>query len=289
VVDDHETSRRLLVQLADRWEMPVTAVSDAAGALTCLREAAAREQPFDCAALTMQMPDLGGIELAALIRLDRTFPTPALVMLTGTSDQRRLAREAGIEIHLTKPVRRSRFTSALTAALGIRDRRDELAAVPELSACEVGAPLVLVAEDNELNQILAVRMLERRGYRTEVADNGRQALAMLERQRYAAVLMDCQMPELSGYDTTQQLRQREQGRAGTPVIAMTAGVLRGDREQCLASGMDDYLTKPIKPAELDRLLRRWAPKIGQHCPSPRSREWNWPGLDRSDVDRDLPT
>jgi CheY-like chemotaxis protein/HPt (histidine-containing phosphotransfer) domain-containing protein len=120
--------------------------------------------------------------------------------------------------------------------------------------------LILVVEDNDVNQILAVSMLKRRGYRSEVAGDGRQALLMLDQQTYAAVLMDCQMPELNGYDTTRELRLREDGEASTPVIAMTANALRGDREKCLASGMDDYLPKPLSPDELDRLLQRWAPK-----------------------------
>jgi two-component system sensor histidine kinase/response regulator len=260
VVDDNEANRRLLVQLAHRWKLDVTAVPDAREALAHLRDAAARHEPFDCAALDLHMPGMDGIELTQAIHRDASFPTPALVMLTSTTDQRRKAREAGIDVHLTKPIRRSRLESALAEALGIQMRRNHPVVDRDPGKGEETSPLILIAEDNDINQILAVSMLERRGYKTQVAGDGRQALAMLERQCYAAVLMDCQMPELSGYDTTRELRRREQGRSTTPVIAMTANALRGDREKCLASGMDDYLAKPLKPEDLDRILRRWAPK-----------------------------
>jgi CheY-like chemotaxis protein/HPt (histidine-containing phosphotransfer) domain-containing protein len=166
-------------------------------------------------------------------------------------------RDAGIDVYMTKPVRRTRLRSALAEALGIQTRRAQIpASVPGAGS----SPLILVAEDNEINQVLAVRVLERRGYRVEVVENGRLALEALDRGSYAAVLMDCQMPELNGYDATTELRRREGDGSRTPVIAMTGNALRGDREKCLASGMDDYLPKPLNPGNLDRALRRWAPR-----------------------------
>jgi PAS domain S-box-containing protein len=272
VVDDNETNRRLLVQLARRWDLEVEAVPDAVQALARLRDAAARHEPFDCAALDMHMPRMDGLELAAAIHRDDSFPTPALVMLTSTMDHRREAREAGIDVHMSKPVRRSRLRSAIAESLGIQTRRNRSAAEPTLEVDGETSPLILIVEDNEVNQILAVSMLKRRGYRTEVAGDGREALAMLEQQRYAGILMDCQMPEMSGYDATRELRQREQGTFRTPVIAMTANALRGDREKCLASGMDDYLPKPLRPEDLDRLLQRWAPRTPASQRAPRGIE-----------------
>ena len=121
------------------------------------------------------------------------------------------------------------------------------------------SPTVLIVDDNEIDQLLAVRMLERRGYRSEVVENGLEALKALDRHAYAAVLMDCQMPELSGYDATRELRRRESDRH-TPIIAMTAHVMRRDRDRCLAAGMDDYMPKPLKPEDMDRALGRWAPR-----------------------------
>jgi len=257
-VDDNATNRRLIVQLGRRWEMDVTAVSCAMEALAHLHEAAARQEPFHCAALDLHMPDTNGIQLTQAIYRDDSFPTPALVMLTSTADDRREAHEAGIDVYMTKPVRRTRLFNALAEAIGIKTRREQAPAKGNEGAGS--SPLILIAEDNEVNQILAIRMLQRRGYRAEAVGDGRQALEALERRRYAAVLMDCQMPEQDGYGATSELRLRQQGGRHTPVIAMTAHALGGDREKCLASGMDDYLAKPLKPEELDRVLRRWAPR-----------------------------
>ncbi len=257
-VDDNATNRRLIVQLGRQWGMHVTAVPGAREAMESLREAAARQEPFECAALDLHMPDINGIQLTETIYGDETFPTPALVMLTSTTGDRQEAQAAGIDVYMTKPIRRNRLFNALGEAMGIRTRRERAPAEGNGSAAS--SPLILVAEDNEVNQILAIRMLERRGYRSEAVGNGRAVLQALESRRYAAVLMDCQMPELSGYDAAGELRLSERAGRHTPVIAMTAHALSGDREKCLASGMDDYLAKPIAPEELDRVLRRWAPR-----------------------------
>ncbi len=260
-VDDNETNRSLIVQLGRRWEMDVTAVSCAREALEQLRQAAARQEPFHCVALDLHMPETNGIELAHAIFRDTTFSTPALVMLTSTADDRWEAHEAGIDVYMTKPVRRTRLFNALAEAIGIKARREQVPVETEDDVHAAPSPVILVAEDNEVNQVLAIRMLQRRGYRAQAVGDGRQALEALERRRYAAVLMDCQMPEQDGYDATSELRLSERGGRRTPVIAMTAHALGGDREKCLASGMDDYLAKPLEPEELDRVLRRWAPRI----------------------------
>lgn len=143
----------------------------------------------------------------------------------------------------------------MTTVLVLNDRTD-----PGLPGSDLD-PIILVAEDNEVNQILAASMLSRRGYRTEVVGNGAEALLALSQRRFAAVLMDCQMPELSGYDATARLRLGEPAAGHTPVIAMTANASQGNREKCLSSGMDDYLSKPLNPDDLDRILERWAPRI----------------------------
>jgi two-component system, sensor histidine kinase and response regulator len=264
VVDDNEATRRLIVRLAHRWQLAAIAVPDGSQALVELRDAAARQEPIDCVALDMHMPPMDGIELAEAIHRDKSFPTPAMVMLTSGSDDRRRASEAGIDVYMTKPVRRSRLESALGEALGIQLRRQYETAADHVGKGAESSPLILIVEDNEINQILAVTMLARRGYRTELAGDGREALAMLEQQAYAAVLMDCQMPEMSGYDATLELRQREQGSSRIAVIALTANALLGDREKCLDAGMDDYLPKPLDPHDLDRILRRWAPRVSAH-------------------------
>jgi two-component system sensor histidine kinase/response regulator len=263
-VDDNETNRQMIEQLARRWDVRVTAVSSGREALVCLHEAAVQQEPFDCAAIDMNMPGMDGIELAQAMYRDQRYPTPALVMLTSTSGQRQHAREAGIDVYMTKPVRRNRLQNALAEALGIQSGRQR---APVESTARTGAsPVVLLVDDNEINQILAVQMLTRRGYESDVVADGCEALKALEDRRYDAVLMDCQMPNLNGYDATGELRRREQDGERTPVIAMTAHAMRGDLEKCLASGMDDYLAKPLSPAEFDRVLRRWVPRTnGSHA------------------------
>jgi CheY-like chemotaxis protein len=257
-VDDSETNRHLVEQLARRWEMRVTAVSSGQEALLCLRDAAVQQQPFDCAAIDMNMPGMNGIELAQAMYRDQRYPTPALVMLTSTSGHRQRAREAGIDVYMTKPVRRNRLHNALAEALGIHSERQR---GPVQSTADAGpSPLVLVVDDNEINQILAVQMLRRRGYQADVVADGREALKALEGGRYDAVLMDCQMPNLNGYEATRELRRRQQDGEHTVVIAMTAHAMRGDLEKCLDCGMDDYLAKPLSPEEFDRVLRRWLPR-----------------------------
>ena len=211
----------------------------------------------------MKMPDMDGIQLAKAIHRDQTFRTPALVMFTTTFGERQQAREAGFDIYMTKPVRRVRLRNALAEALCIQSRRDQ---APDESTSGTGSsPAILVVEDNDVNQAVAVQMLRRRGYEPHVVGNGRKALEELEHRRYAAILMDCQMPELDGYQATIELRRREHGER-TPIIAMTAYAMRGDQDKCLDCGMDDYLAKPLRPTELDRILRRWAPRTTRADP-----------------------
>ena len=290
VVDDNETNCQLIEQLARHWSVDVETAGSAQDALVRLRQASARQAPFDCAALDMNMPDVNGIQLAEAMHRDKTFPTPAIVMLTSTFGQRQRAREAGIDVYMTKPVRRDRLQHALADALGRRTQREQLP--PHPSAPTASSPIILIAEDNDINQSVAVQMLQRRGYRTEIVQDGLEVLAALRQRTFAAVLMDCQMPEMNGYDATRALRRREEGDRHMPVIAMTAHALRGDRELCLASGMDDYLAKPLRAEELDRILTRWVPRTsdgsGASAPSEGPTDVRIPAdapLDRAAIAR----
>jgi CheY-like chemotaxis protein len=197
-----------------------------------------------------QMPGMDGFELAAAICDDPALAGVRLVMLASTGDHRARAREVGIPTYLTKPVRRERLLEAVADAAGEE---------PEAPAPAVPATAlrVLIAEDNEVNQLVIEKMLAKRGFDVDVAADGVEALAKLATGAYAAVFMDCQMPNLDGYSTTARIRERERAGERLPVIAMTAHAMTGDRERCLEAGMDDYLSKPLRPDALDAVLERW--------------------------------
>src|SRR5262249_30012130 len=175
-------------------------------------------------------------------------------------------RQSGIAVALTKPVRQPQLLDALGVALGQRPATPPPARA-QVSVVETSSPLplmgarprVLVAEDNPVNQRVAIRMLERLGLGADVASDGREAVQSFGRQPYAAVLMDCQMPELDGFEATAKIRAREGNGRRTPIIAMTASAMRGDRERCLAAGMDDYISKPVTIDSLRTVLRRCLP------------------------------
>jgi CheY-like chemotaxis protein len=181
-------------------------------------------------------------------------------MLSSGIDDRAEAREAGFDAFFSKPVRRATLYEALV-------RRERSAGAGDVAAPGSRGPAppghsrrVLVAEDNEVNQLLAVHLLERRGYRVDVAANGREAVSAAAGLDYALVLMDCQMPELDGYAASRAIRDGEAGSSRhTPIVAMTAHSMPGDRERCLAAGMDDYLAKPLDGAAFDEALERWVP------------------------------
>jgi CheY-like chemotaxis protein len=189
------------------------------------------------------------------------------------------ARMAGVEVVLNKPVRQSQLHDALATMLGTptetqaRPSRGGVGLAPHATpAAEVQAPRghVLLAEDYPVNQMVAIRMLERSGYRVDAVNNGREAVEALSNIPYAAVLMDVQMPEMDGYEATAEIRRREESGRHTPVIAMTADAMQGDRERALAAGMDDYIAKPVKHEELEAVLGRWIPQPEQVLLAQRS-------------------
>ncbi|MDQ3509688.1 MAG: PAS domain S-box protein [Actinomycetota bacterium] len=271
VVDDNETNRRILSRQISPWGMRHEAAEDGAGALHLLRSAADAGDPFDIAVIDMHMPGMDGMQLAQTIKGDSKTSQTLLVMLTslGQREGSEDARLAGISAYLTKPVKQSELFDALATVLGgsrgADEADDEGHVITRDSLRETRhrlRPLVLVAEDNLVNQKVAARMLERIGYRAEVAANGLQALEAIKEKTYAAILMDVQMPEMDGYEATAEIRSLEAGGSRrTPIIAMTANAMQGDRESALASGMDDYLSKPVKTEELLDALKEWAPAM----------------------------
>jgi two-component system sensor histidine kinase/response regulator len=258
MADDNATSRRIFVHHAQSWGIQAAVAQDGLEALALMREAAEAGEPFESLVADMNMPGLNGIELARKVRADPALRSAQLLMLSSGVDDRLAARRAGFDNYLSKPVRRGALYDALVQsrrALG----QDAVPAGPSQPArLAANAPLVLVAEDNEVNQMLAMRMLEKRGYRVDVAATGREAVSAVADGNYALVLMDCQMPELDGYAATREIRSTERERR-MPIVAMTAHSMSGDRERCLAAGMDDYLSKPLDSMAFDTALARWAP------------------------------
>ncbi len=269
IVDDNATNRKILGHQVASWGMESGEADGGARALEALRAAADDGRPYDVAVLDMMMPGMDGMELARRIKSDPALPSPRLVLLTslGQRGDGVDVRESGIEAYLTKPVRQSDLYDALATVVGGSEATPEekgpglvtRSALRETSRASKAR--LLVAEDNPVNQKVAVKMLERLGYRADVAANGLEAVEALGRIPYAAVLMDVQMPEMDGYEATAEVRRREAdtGRH-IPIIAMTANVMAGDREEALEVGMDDYVPKPVKPQELREVLERWVPE-----------------------------
>jgi CheY-like chemotaxis protein len=211
--------------------------------------------PFDVAILDMQMPELDGLALAREIRRHRSAERLPLILLTSLG-RREQAEEAHFAARVTKPIRPSQLYDLLLDVLGdsATAAPPERAAEPEpVTATEHAGLRVLVAEDNPVNQRLARLLLEKLGHRADLVANGAEAVAALERRRYDVILMDVQMPEMDGLEATRLIHERWAA-ARPRIIAVTAGAMSGDRERCLAAGMDDYLSKPIRPEELAAAL-----------------------------------
>ncbi len=269
VVDDNDTNRKIVHHQVVSWGMRNGQAKDGPEALRLLRRAAEDGEPYDVAILDMQMPGMDGMELARRVKAEPAIAATRLIMQTslGRGVDREEARAVGVSAYLTKPVRQSQLHDAIASAIGVPEDDASDKGAPSADRCDARAAgarsrgRVLVAEDNQVNQKVAVRMLERLGYRADVAADGLEAVEALSRVPYVAVLMDVQMPEVDGYEATAEIRRREEGTGRrAPVIAMTANAMEGDREKALEAGMDDYVPKPIKPEELDAVLGRWVPQ-----------------------------
>ena len=244
VVDDNAINRRILDLQTEAWGLHCVAVESGAEALSSLD----RNESFDLAVLDMHMPEMDGLELAQRIRTLR--PDLPLVLYTSLGGAEAL--DPVFSAVLTKPVKQSQLFDTLVSLLSI-DGGGVIAAPAEESAATLGErhPLrILLAEDNTVNQQIALLVLESMGYRADVASNGLEAVAAVASLPYDVVLMDVQMPEMDGLEATRQIRARPPSTGAPHIIAMTANAMQGDREACLAAGMDNYLAKPIRPEEL---------------------------------------
>ncbi|MDP3890398.1 PAS domain-containing hybrid sensor histidine kinase/response regulator [Nocardioides sp.] len=258
VVDDNQTNRLILTDQLGAWAMLPEAVEDGETALRRLADTRHDDPPFALVVLDLCMPGMDGLELARRIS-DSPGPHPAMVVLTSGEDvSAEDAARVGISGRLTKPVHLSRLAAALEQAVSTH-RRHEPDTTQASDLRPGGRGHILVVEDSFTNQLVAIGILENLGYSTEVAANGLEALAAMARTDFGAVLMDCQMPEMDGYEATAELRRREGDTRHTPVIAMTASATADDRERCLAVGMDDFVPKPVHPGDLVIALNRWLP------------------------------
>lgn len=257
VVDDNETNRFILTEQLLAWEMQVLAVPSGDEALAALREAVGQGRPFEIALLDMVMPGLSGLELARLVGADAGLGDPTMLLLSSDpSVGLQAARAAGLHASLDKPVRHSELYDALVGVAGAH-LVEEATPARRSRGPSLGLR-VLVVEDNQVNQMVATGLLENLGCDVEVASDGAEAVERLaEPHDFAAVLMDCRMPRLDGFDATRAVRAREADGERVPIIAMTASALEGERERCLAAGMDDFLTKPVNATDLERVVRRW--------------------------------
>jgi PAS domain S-box-containing protein len=271
VVDDNEANRTILHHQLAACGIDNQVVPGAVEALAALRRAVADHRPFHLAILDQQMPDIDGLTLATAINRDPAIASVRLLMMTSLGHQHVDAlREAGIQMCLTKPVKQVQLRRALArllmeeparpAAAGPAAAQSPIHATPRASGAGTVVKKqtrILVAEDNPVNQRVVLLQLRRMGYTADAVANGLEAIDALGRVGYDIVLMDCQMPELDGYEATKRLRSMETAGAHLPIVAMTAHALSGDREKCLGAGMDDYLTKPVDVTKLAAMLARW--------------------------------
>ena len=268
VVDDNATNRKILHRQIEIWGMRDGIAENAAQAIEMMRDALHSGDPYDLAILDMQMPDMDGLQLARHMKSDPELSRTRLVLLTSIGlDMGQEAREAGVDALLPKPVRQSRLYDTVATVMGAREveasrspEKEELrrAVQGSLAVGEERPPRgrILLAEDNLVNQRVALKMLERLGYQVDVAADGAEAVEAATRSKYAAVLMDVQMPEMDGYEATREIRRREGDAHRTPIIAMTAHAMQSDREKALEAGMDEHITKPVKADVLREVLER---------------------------------
>lgn len=265
IVDDNETSRNILKHQVTTWGGRAEAVSDGIQALDVLRRAAARGTPYDLALIDEKMPEIDGIELVRRIKADRTLARIGVVMLVagGLHESMREVRRLGIQSSIAKPVRQSHVYRALLGAVNGPVDGPAAAQVrqtaAEPTAIQPGRRVLLV-EDNPVNTYAAEIMLQHLGCEVTTRTNGKEAVEAVFNSSFDVVLMDCWMPEMDGFAATGEIRRREREQGAVrslPIIALTAHAMKEDREQCLASGMDDYLSKPIDMTRLSSILQRW--------------------------------
>lgn len=259
VVDDNEANRMLVRTLVAQWHGRCEEAACGRQALAMMHAAAAQQDRFDLALLDMQMPDVEGVTLAQWIQAEDVLSGTPLILLTSLGYQSSANQAAHFVAQISKPLRQSQLHEQIAVALGRR-------VAPPTSATSGGEPTpaarpmrILLVEDNAVNQKVALTMLKKLGYSADAVANGREAISALAEIRYDLVLMDCEMPEMDGFEATAHIRSGDVGarNAAVPVVAMTAHAMQGDRDRCIAAGMNDYLAKPVQAPTLMAMLDRW--------------------------------
>ncbi|MBC7348593.1 MAG: response regulator [Candidatus Aminicenantes bacterium] len=261
VVDDNETNRIILKEMLQSWRMKPKEAASGPQALELIRAAIARKEAFELFILDLSMPEMDGFELIRKVKEIKEARSVPIIILTSADRVGDLhqARELGVQAYLVKPVRPSDLLDTIMAIKGTADVEPKLEVpITERTLPEFRRKYnILLAEDNPVNQKVAIHLLQKKGHRVAVAENGRQVLEFLEKEKFDLVLMDVQMPEMDGFEATRLIRQKERASGvHLPIVAMTAHAMKGDREKCLEAGMDDYVAKPLYPEQLYRAIER---------------------------------
>ena len=264
VVDDNRTNQRILQGMLTRWEMRPTAIGSGQEALAELSTTYEKGRPYGLILTDMHMPQMDGFALVERIRQRPEWSTAIIMMLTsaGHRGDAERCKQLRISAYLLKPIRQSELREAIARVLGAQEQRGAVPLITRFSLHDARDPTevlrILVAEDNPVNQRLITRLLEKRGHRVVLAPDGKQALQALEGEPFDLVFMDVQMPEMDGMEATGAIRQKEIASGEhQPIIALTAHAMKGDEQKCLAAGMDGYLSKPIRPQDLDKVLDKY--------------------------------
>ncbi|HJW72612.1 MAG TPA: response regulator [Geothrix sp.] len=275
VVDDNASAREILKNILDSLKFDATAVCSGEEAIGALEEAQDEGRPYGLVLMDWKMPGMDGIETIVRIRSDRKLAqTPAFVMVTAYSRDELIQRAEGVQIDgiLVKPVSPSTMLDSILNALGReatqRTRRHEKQSNYQEAARRVRGAYLLLAEDNDVNREVALELLGEAGLKVDVALNGKEAVEKVAKQPYDGVLMDCQMPVMDGFEATRRIRSDARFQ-GLPILAMTANAMAGDKEKCVAAGMNDHIAKPIDVAQLFQVLAQWIkPSLGGGVPEP---------------------
>ena len=265
IIDDNATNRDILMHQTAAWEMKGDSVERGMNGISRLVDAYERQIPYDMVILDMDMPEMDGMDVAKQIKQMPAIADTAMIMLTsvGMRGDATEARKCGISAYLTKPVRQSDLMATLVNIIGGKATRAPQQLITQYSIAEETRTLdckVLVAEDNPTNQDVVQGMLRKIGCRVDLVDNGRRAVDAVQCQDYDLILMDCQMPELDGYQATAEIRRLERHNKlarHIPIIALTANALKGDKQKCLVAGMDDYMSKPFRANDIRTMIQRW--------------------------------